>query len=69
MKPKVIKSDFEYQKCLNWLDLQLDKYHTIDSPEDTKIRKALLLSSNMKTHTIPFQNQKLTKTKKSTSKY
>jgi hypothetical protein len=43
MKPKVIKSDFEYQKCLNWLDLQLDKYHTIDSPEDTKIRKALLL--------------------------
>ncbi len=43
MKLKAIKSDIEYQECLNWLDLKLDKNHPVESPEGEKIQKVLLL--------------------------
>jgi hypothetical protein len=33
MKLKAIKSDIEYQECLNWLDLKLDKNYPIPKPE------------------------------------
>jgi hypothetical protein len=43
MKPKVIKSDFEYQECLNWLDLKLETNYPVDSPDGEKIQKVLSL--------------------------
>ena len=43
MKLKAIKSDIEYQESLNWLDLKLDKNHSVDSPEGEQIQKVLML--------------------------
>lgn len=43
MKLKAIKSDIEYQECLNWLDLKLDKNHPIDNPDRVNIERVLLL--------------------------
>ena len=43
MKLTVIKSDIEYQECLNWLDLKLDKNHPIDSIAGVNIQRVLLL--------------------------
>jgi len=59
MKPKVIKSHFEYQECLNWLDLKLEKNYPVDSPDGEKIRKVLLLVKQYEDTCYPIPKQQI----------
>jgi len=59
MKLKVIESDIEYQECLNWLDIKLDKNHPIDSPDGEKIQQILLLIKRYEDTYYPIPKQQI----------
>jgi HTH-type transcriptional regulator/antitoxin HigA len=59
MKLKEIKSDFEYQEYLNWVDLKLEKNYPVDSLDGEKIQKVLLLIKQYEDTNYPIPKQQI----------
>lgn len=57
MKLKIIKTEKEYDACLNWVDKMLDKKVKRNTPEGETLQIALLLIKQYEDAHYPNQSQ------------